>query len=143
MARFVGFDAKALDQRIGRRAATDVDVLLHILAVERRALRRRPVQLKVSARIVNVSITGLGLLVDATVVLHRGDVIEVEYQGLRNGVRVTRTSDSDDPALASYGVQFLDEKPSLMPVLERVLAQDTPALRDMRAAAANAPTAHP
>ena len=98
--------AQITDQRIGDRIPVDIDGVAWLPPMRRRSfLRRSSLH---TARVVEFSLSGAGVLAPAEPLVPMGQLVTMVMNGHRGTVKVRRRVATDDPAIARYGVEFVE-----------------------------------
>jgi hypothetical protein len=74
------------------------------------------------AWVVDLSITGARIKAPVDSAIVQGSHVEIEVQHARGIVRVQHIDVAIDPAMALYGVEFLQLDPNLNELIDRTLA---------------------
>ncbi len=107
------------NRRIGERLPIVIDgVEWRPCGTPRRRLLRRGAPDVQHARIVELSVTGAGIIGPATPPLERGTQVLLRIHGVDGLVEIRRVHPTDDPGCARYGVVFV----RLHPELERFVS---------------------
>lgn len=123
------------EQRLGARVATDG--LWFAWDLDRRDRRGLIARLRDPARqqwgqVVDLSVSGAGIIAPRAEHLRRGSMLTVEAGGFKGMVAIHRIADTDDPGSAMYGISFVDFPPAFTDFVYSVLEAVRPAgLRDI------------
>ena len=96
--------ASLTNRRIGDRVPVDINEVEWEPAGQRRSLLRRN---RPTARIVEFSVSGAGIIAPAEPPLVVGHLVTIRAQGHEGTVRVRRVEPTGDPATVRYGVAFV------------------------------------
>ncbi len=111
------------NQRIGDRILVDVDGAEWQPAAQRRSLFKRP---QLTARVVEVSVSGAGILAPAEPHVPLGQIVTIVLNGKAGTVYVRRRERTADPATLRYGVEFVSLDNPLAELAKSRLAEVLP-----------------
>ena len=112
------------NRRIGSRIAVDGARLGWRPILPRRRFRRE--QSADSVKVADLSITGALVIGPRDARVRIGTQVEIDAGGQRGVVEIRRIDADTDPALAWYGVQFVDLQPELQQLINDTIAARRP-----------------
>lgn len=115
--------AQITNQRIGDRVPVDVDGVEWQPAGPRRSRFKRT---RLVARIVEVSVSGAGILAPAEPHVPLGQIVTIVLNGRQGSVCVRRRERTADPAVIRYGVEFVSLDNPLIEIVNAKLAEVRP-----------------
>ena len=113
------------DRRLGSRIPVAVDAPVSWLPLTPAKRFRRPRQPQ-RAWIIDLSVTGARINAPTDRPIVRGSHVEIEVNHARGIVRVRRIDATANPAMALYGVEFLQLDPPLQDLMSKTLAAHRP-----------------
>ena len=113
------------EKRLGKRQSTpDITIGWRTDHEARKGLRMKPDPQE--GLIVDLSVTGAGVLAPTADDLRPGMRVKVSFRGEDGSVIVRRVSPTTDPAVTRYGVSFQDFDQRLLNAVNAVLAESRP-----------------
>ena len=116
--------AQITNQRIGDRIPVYVDGVEWQPVAPRRSLFKRP---RLTARVVEVSVSGAGILAPAEPHVPLGQIVTIVLNDRAGTVHVRRRERTTDPATLRYGVEFVSLDNPLAELAKALLAEVRPA----------------
>ena len=114
------------NRRIGERTAIEPTDITWLPVQKKPRLRRRTKPKP--ALLVQLSVTGAGVVAPADFAVHAGTRAVIEIDGLHGLVEVRHIEPSNDPFMSLYGVEFLSLDPKLSQRINRTLSAGSVAL---------------